>query len=75
MQNLWFDASTTVNEGDEPYTNLFLINLQGLWLSHSWLVCGQVASDVLSPSTVALIRKRMFNEAVHQSVGPYVMLL
>ena len=29
MQELWFDGSATTNSGEEPYTNLFLINLAG----------------------------------------------
>ena len=29
MQDHWFDPSVTGNGGEEPYTNLFLINLKG----------------------------------------------
>jgi len=55
QQDLWFDASTTVNDGDEPYTNLFLINLQEINLQENIIM----REDVGKPYSSSTCNKRL----------------
>jgi len=66
MQELWFDGSATTNSGEEPYTNLFLINLAEINLQENIIL----RENVGKPSSSSACNRRLGPERAFDPEHP-----